>query len=91
MLIKSVFSGTFQTDDFSKWSQQMHEQYGDIVKLSNIPGRSDMIMIIDPESIEKVFRSEGQWPQRFPLGSVQYFRNTVRKDFFEGFEGLVNE
>jgi hypothetical protein len=88
---KNLFSGTFQTKNFQKWSKDMYEQYGEIIKLTNIPGRNDMIMIMNPESIEKVFRNEGQWPRRFPLGSFRYFRNKVRKDYFEGFEGLVNE
>jgi hypothetical protein len=32
----------------------LHNKYGDIVKLTGLPGKKDMIIIFDPEDIEKV-------------------------------------
>jgi hypothetical protein len=32
----------------------MHEKYGDILKITGIPGMKTMVMIFDPDDIEKV-------------------------------------
>lgn len=69
----------------------MYQEYGEIVKIGKVPGRNDMLLLFNPESFDKVFRNEGAWPLRMLLGSVQYFRRKVRSDFFQGYEGIVNE
>jgi hypothetical protein len=32
----------------------MHEKYGNILKITGIPGRKNMVMLFDPDEIEKV-------------------------------------
>jgi hypothetical protein len=32
----------------------LHKKYGDIVKLTGLPGKKDILIIFDPEEIEKV-------------------------------------
>lgn len=72
-------------------SKQLRSRYGDIVRISKLPGRKDMVVVYDPEAIATVYKNEGQWPQRIVLESVKYFRDKVRPEFFEGNQGLVNE
>ncbi|KDR20887.1 putative cytochrome P450 301a1, mitochondrial, partial [Zootermopsis nevadensis] len=67
----------------------LHRKYGDIVKMAGLPGRSDMVMIYDPDEIEKVFRNEGPWPIRDTVPSVVYYRMITRKDVFQDVGGLV--
>ncbi|XP_059477794.1 probable cytochrome P450 49a1 [Neocloeon triangulifer] len=85
------YIGSFDISDFAKWSSSLLADYGKIVKISNIPGRKDMVLIYDPDMIAEVYKNEGQWPTRFVIESVKYFRDKVRPDFFEGYQGLVNE
>jgi len=85
------FTGTIDMTDFKKFSSDIRKEYGDIIKISNLPGRKDMLMIFDPDSIAEVFKNEGQWPERFILESFQHFRTEVRPDFFEGNQGIANE
>jgi len=32
----------------------LHEKYGKIMKISGIPGRKNILMVFDPDEIEKV-------------------------------------
>lgn len=40
--------------DITTQQDYLHRKYGDIVKMAGLPGRSDMVMIYDPDEIEKV-------------------------------------
>jgi hypothetical protein len=69
----------------------MRHEFGDIVKVTGLPGRRDMVFIFDPVDVEDVFRNEGPWPERFILESIRYFRSHIRRDFFQGYQGIFNE
>lgn len=75
--------------EFTDQQEYLHKTYGDIVKLTGMPGRNDMVMIFDPNQIEKVYRNEGPWPNRNAMHSSEYYRSVTRKDFFEGIRGAV--
>lgn len=45
-------------------SALLHEQYGDIVKLSNLVGRPDLVFVFDADETERVYRQEGPTPFR---------------------------
>ncbi|PSN42151.1 hypothetical protein C0J52_18993 [Blattella germanica] len=72
--------------DFLKY---MEEKYGDISRLTGIPGREDVVFVYNPMQIEKVFRNEGPWPIRDSVKCFVYYRNITRKDVFQGVGGLV--
>ncbi|GLH07258.1 Putative cytochrome P450 301a1, mitochondrial [Gryllus bimaculatus] len=67
----------------------IRKEYGDMVRVSNMVVRRDMIFVFDPEIAEKVFRNEGVWPIREGLESMKYYRSVLRKDKYEGAHGLV--
>lgn len=48
-----------------------------------------MIFTFDPNDIEKVYRTEGKFPIRRGLDTLEYFRGTYRKDWFAKGAGLV--
>ncbi|CAB3362184.1 Hypothetical predicted protein [Cloeon dipterum] len=85
------YISSWDTSDFVKWSKAMLDQYGKIVKISNLPGRKDMILVFDPVIIAEVFKNEGPFPVRFQFQGVRYYREKVRPDFYEGFQGIFNE
>ncbi|XP_046394231.1 probable cytochrome P450 49a1 [Ischnura elegans] len=80
--------GGMQIDDIHKY---MYKTYGPIVKLSKIPGRSDLVFCYRPEDVETVFRNEGPWPHRETLQGIDHFRSVLRKDFYEGGGSILTE
>lgn len=63
--------------------------YGEIAKLPGFSGKRDTIFLFDPNDFERVFRTEGKYPVRKGLETLEYFRGTYRKDWFEKGAGLV--
>jgi hypothetical protein len=68
----------------------MHTTYGPVSKITNVPGRRDFVFLFDPRDFEVVYRNEGVWPERFMFDSFFYYRNVVRKDFFQGISGILS-
>ncbi|KAJ9596905.1 hypothetical protein L9F63_012070 [Diploptera punctata] len=54
----------------------LNKQYGNIFKIAGIPGRADIVVLFDPDDIEKVFRNEGPWPFREFGKSIEHYRFT---------------
>lgn len=69
----------------------LRARYGDIAKLPGMPGRKDVILIFNPAMIEKVFRTEGQYPVRRGFEVFAHYRREVRPDLFGGSGGLLTE
>lgn len=67
----------------------MREEYGKLAKFPGLFGQPDMIFTFEPNDVEKIFRNEGKYPARRGLDSLEYFRGTYRKDWFEKGAGLV--
>lgn len=70
-------------------SNKMNAEYGEIAKFPGLFGQRDMIFTFDPNDVEKVFRHEGKFPIRRGLDTLDYFRGTYRKEWFEKGAGLV--
>ncbi|XP_014260193.1 probable cytochrome P450 49a1 [Cimex lectularius] len=83
------FIGNYQISKLHKVTKKLHTTYGDIVKISNLLGRPDMVFLFDPAEIEKVFRSEDTLPFRPSMPSLIYYKNVLRKDFFSDIGGLI--
>ncbi|XP_071452498.1 probable cytochrome P450 301a1, mitochondrial [Hetaerina americana] len=73
------YSG-LELDDLSR---KMNEKFGPISRFSGVLGRRDMVIIFRPEDMETTFRNEGQWPFREGIQSMEYYRNVLRKDFYQ--------
>lgn len=52
-------------------------------------GKPETVFTNDPNDIELVFRTEGQWPHRKGLDSLVHFRKNLRPDIFGKNTGLV--
>lgn len=70
-------------------SIKLQNEYGVLAKFPGLFGQRDMIFTFDPNDIEKVFRHEGKFPVRRGLDTLEYFRQTYRRDWFEKGAGLV--
>lgn len=69
----------------------MRTDFGDVHKLPAMFGRREMIIISDPDEIEKVFRSEGKLPFRAGVEVLNYYTKTLRPDIYGEYGSLVTE
>lgn len=70
---------------------KLHEEYGSVIRLPGMFGRRDIIFTFDPKDFEKVYRTEGIWPERRGLETFAYYRKKVRPELFKDMGGLISE
>uniref|UniRef100_A0A182QCA7 Cytochrome P450 n=1 Tax=Anopheles farauti TaxID=69004 RepID=A0A182QCA7_9DIPT len=73
------------TELYTRW----REDYGDLIRIKGMLGRSDIIVSYRPEDFEKVFRTEGAWPIRRSAETLSYYREKVRPEVFGELSGLL--
>ncbi|XP_059480106.1 probable cytochrome P450 301a1, mitochondrial [Neocloeon triangulifer] len=83
--------GTYDFSSLTEAFRKINTEYGDIVKFSGMEPRRDMVVIYNADDIETIFRNEGIWPERPALQCMKYYRETARKDFFQGIGGVLND
>ena len=71
--------------------KQFYADFGKIVQFPGMFGRKDIVMSFDPHDIEKVFRTEGIWPNRRELETLSYYRKQIRPDIYGEVGGLFTE
>lgn len=90
-LIRGVLpGGIFHGHSLKEFGSILRKQYGDLIKIPGTFGVPSIIMSFNPDHFEKVFRTEGIWPFRRPLGSFSYFRENIQKEFYGEYSGLAN-
>ena len=57
--------------------KRRYDKYGAIYREKVFPGMPEQVVIFDPDDVEKVFRSDGEWPNR-PEGGEVFM--TMRKE-----------
>ncbi|XP_065211300.1 probable cytochrome P450 301a1, mitochondrial [Planococcus citri] len=81
--------GQYKLEEIDLLSQALHRQYGDVVKIGGILGRPDMVFLYDADEIEKIFRNEDVLPFRPSMPSLNYYKHTLRKEFFGDTCGVI--
>lgn len=71
--------------------RRFRADYGNLVVFPGVFGRKDTVVSYSPDDYQKLFRTEGPWPNRRGLDTFTHYRNNVRPDVFKGMGGLVNE
>ncbi|XP_035720111.1 probable cytochrome P450 12b2, mitochondrial isoform X1 [Vespa mandarinia] len=82
------FIGEFGNKAFVTQLKMLRDQYGDIVKIDGLPNKRKTIFIFSSTLIEKVYRTEGPWPQRIAMESLHYYRIN-REWIYKGKYGLT--
>ncbi|XP_046395350.1 probable cytochrome P450 49a1 [Ischnura elegans] len=85
------YVGEFHGKGAMEMHRDTYNKYGPIAKFKGFPGRPDMVVIFCPEDVEKAFRNEGPWPIRGGNQGMQYYRNVVRRDFYQDKVGVLAE
>ena len=65
------------------------KDYGTMTRIPGIFGQKPIVMTFLPEDIETVLRTEGKFPHRIPLESMEYFRKKQRPDLYPAGAGLT--
>uniref|UniRef100_B5DUY3 Uncharacterized protein n=1 Tax=Drosophila pseudoobscura pseudoobscura TaxID=46245 RepID=B5DUY3_DROPS len=90
-LIPKLFmpGGKYKNKDLAELIMAMREDYGSIHVVPGIMGGPPMLSTHNPKDFEVVFRNEGTWPNRPGADALLYHRQTHRKDYFQGVEGVA--
>ncbi|XP_034661848.1 probable cytochrome P450 12a4, mitochondrial [Drosophila subobscura] len=81
--------GKYSKLDIMALFKAMQEDYGNIFYLQGIMGGPSILSTHNPKDFEVVFRNEGVWPHRPGSDTLRYHRETHRRDFFQGVEGVI--
>lgn len=79
-----VSSGKFTTLNLPDIFEEYRQQYGEIFKMIGMFGKPDNVLVFDPKDFETIYRTEGVWPVRRGLDTVEHYRRKVRPDIFGG-------
>lgn len=85
------FPGKYNDLPIVDMHRAMRDDFGDIVRIPGLLGRADTLITFKPEIFEKVFRTEGPYPQRRGLETFIYYRKKVRPEVFGDTGGLLSE
>lgn len=69
----------------------LRRDYGEILRIPGFFGRGDTLITFNPKMFEKVFRTEGPYPNRRGLETFTYYRKKVRPEIFGETGGLISE
>lgn len=83
--------GEFHNVPLEEVNRIIRNKYGNLIRIPSIVGRRNLLLSFDPESFEKILRTEGQWPDRRILETFNYYRKKVRPDLFGETGGLLSE
>lgn len=81
------FIGPYAGMGYENINVRQHEEYGDIVKIGGL-ALPDIIICYNPKDIEKVFRSEGQWPKRNLFPILAHYRLKIRPEIYKDYAGI---
>ncbi|KAJ8968195.1 hypothetical protein NQ317_006797 [Molorchus minor] len=58
-------------------------------KVGGLIGHPDLLFVFNGDDIQKVFRREEVLPHRPSMPSLHYYKQHLKRDFFEGNEGVI--
>ncbi|XP_055713441.1 probable cytochrome P450 12b2, mitochondrial [Phlebotomus papatasi] len=91
-LVRSFLpGGKYYKKDFAEFLSTLRHEYGDISKIPGVFGKDDAILLYDPEDFKTVFQSQGQYPIRRGFDTIVDYRSNVRKNFYQGVIGFVDQ
>lgn len=83
--------GTLHGMSMSSVHRYFHDKFGPLLKLPGMMGKPDILITLDPQQYDKVFRTEGTWPYRRGIEIFDHYRTKIRPEVFQGFGGLVSD
>jgi cytochrome P450 family 49 subfamily A len=84
-----LFLGRHKIEQLDRVMLQLHEVYGNIVKVSGLIGHPDLLFIFDGDEIRNTFRREEVLPHRPAMPSLHHYKEVLHKDFFGDCPGVI--
>ncbi|ALC47670.1 Cyp12e1 [Drosophila busckii] len=81
--------GRFRNQPIERLFLGFNERYGNIFRMPSVAGK-DIVVTMNPQDYETVFRNEGQYPYRRSFETMDYFKRVHRREVFEGADGLTS-
>lgn len=69
----------------------LKKEFGNIAKLPGMFGKAEMVVSYGLEDAEKVFRFEGQFPNRRNIETLDHYRRKIRPDIYGEYGSLLSE
>lgn len=79
--------GGYPLERFWNSSWKLYKEYGPIVKVSNLTGGLDMVLVFQPDDTRRIFQAEGPYPARPGLDILTHYR--ARRPHWFSSPGLV--
>ncbi|XP_044746952.1 probable cytochrome P450 49a1 [Coccinella septempunctata] len=83
------FIGQYKIHELDKVMWSLRREYGNIVKVGGLVGHPDLLFVFNGDDIRKVFKQEETLPHRPSMPSLHYYKQKLRKDFFDGNAGVI--
>lgn len=83
------YIGSYSVEHIDRICVSLRAKYGKCVKMAGLLGRPDMLFVFDANEVERVFRGEDAAPHRPSMPSLNYYKHTLRKDFFSAEENCA--
>ncbi|KAK9877540.1 hypothetical protein WA026_018647 [Henosepilachna vigintioctopunctata] len=81
--------GQYKINELDKVMWSLKKEYGNIVKVGGLIGHPDLLFVFNGDYIRKVFKQEEVLPHRPSMPSLHYYKQKLRKDFFDGNAGVI--
>lgn len=85
----NIYLGKYHNLTLVQVQSKLRDEYGLLVRFPGTFGRKDVVYAFDPQDIEMVYRTEGIWPERSGLATLDYYREWMRPDIFTHTNGLM--
>lgn len=72
-------------------SRAITAEFGQIAKLPALFGKPETVMTFNVEDVVKVFRTEGNFPVRLGMETLQHYRKNIRPDIYGEYGSLITE
>ncbi|XP_005177073.1 cytochrome P450 CYP12A2-like [Musca domestica] len=90
MLMKFLPGGKYAKLDATQLMLALKKDLGDISLLRGMLGKKSFVVTHNPQDFEMVLRNEGICPVRPGMEVLAHYRSVVKKDFYQGNEGLLS-
>ncbi|XP_060529813.1 probable cytochrome P450 49a1 [Cylas formicarius] len=81
--------GQYRIQELDKVMWSLYNDYGRIVKVGGLVGHPDLLFVFNGEDIRNIFRREEGMPHRPSMPSLHYYKQVMKKEFFDGNEGVI--
>ncbi|XP_026478811.1 cytochrome P450 12b1, mitochondrial-like [Ctenocephalides felis] len=82
--------GSYNGLDLVDLGLKLYDDFGDIVNLKGMLGKQDMVFLYDLDDFEKIYRTEGAWPERSTVATREYYLKVRRPEVFKSVYGLIH-